>query len=477
MFKEEIMKRLLALSIVLLTVAGAAFAQFPDGIKFGGWGRADFVPVQGQYRIDADDKTDFDQAKSGLGSGWSPYSRAELRIVADFQTVGTRFWINSDNFSGNAWGIGDYADIWVKPLGNDLLKVDLGKFLDETLRGKVATDSNFALFAGVGKSGDPIFQRFNGYGGLIQSSPVKGLYIGVMAKPLGGLNGSNGVVASAANATWTPATPIMTAAATVPPGAPAGTVPGPAILQGNTSDATNIWKGVQAAIGYTIPNIGLARIQYVGNAGWDGKHPLWVLANTFVAPGYSPLIPVLQASRIEAAFQYTGVKGLNIDLGTKIYLPVKDTDAKFTYQNNNEINLGVNYTLNDLGILAAFYTGFGGGAKPDSGKTGKTENGFNFQAILEPSYFLSAIDATLGANINIHAVGPTLYEEKDQKDDTAQFAFGLWIRRAFARGSIKTGAAFVLPASQHGKTKLSAGYPLAGQGGYITVPVILEFAF
>jgi predicted S18 family serine protease len=68
-FKEETMKKLLALSLVLSLAAGAAFAQIPDGFKISAWGRAVFVPIQGAFK-DVDPAED--KALTGVGSGWGP---------------------------------------------------------------------------------------------------------------------------------------------------------------------------------------------------------------------------------------------------------------------------------------------------------------------------------------------------------------------------------------------------------------------
>jgi len=65
-------------------------------------------------------------------------------------------------------------------------------------------------------------------------------------------------------------------------------------------EAKHAFQRVQATVGYTIPNVGTARVQYRG-----------------VNPDVNDDTMLISTPRIEAAFAFTGVKGLVVDLGMK----------------------------------------------------------------------------------------------------------------------------------------------------------------
>jgi hypothetical protein len=87
-----------------------------------------------------------------------------------------------------------------------------------------------------------------------------------------------------------------------------------------------------------------------------------------------------------------------------------------------------------------------------------------------PSYYLSALDATVYLDLALKTATESRTLEKGDKNDGAQFGVGAFIGRSLGKGSIRTGVAFWLPPSVNGKTKNQTG-------GLITIPVIMEYAF
>jgi hypothetical protein len=433
------MKKLFALSIVLLLVAGAAFAQIPDGFKIGAWGRAVFIPIQGTF-------TDSDPAEnhawSGVGSGWGPARVGiDLNYVSDI--AGARLHLIGDGTTSG----GDNIDIWVKPFKNDILKIDVGKFRDGTLRGP-GTDGDFqGYIGGPGKDGDSVFNRFEPDGGaLFFSKPIPALSVFLQVDP-----------------GWSTFTKFT---------------------GGGQKDAADVWKKLQAGVGYELEGIGLARAQYVGgtNKVTPGTAAKFVFdPDTFTStstltptgtadvPGWKYVKasdPSVSFSRIEAAFKFTMVQGLTADLGAKIPLPV--TENKVTYSDNVQVNLAGNYTTGDFGITYGLYSGFGGSVKPDGVDASNLAATFN--AILTPSYYLAAIDAKVGGDLGLIIKGNSTTGSTDNKDGSSIFGFGGWVERGIGKGTIKVGAAYQLPENMNdGGTK--------GKTGVFTLPVILHIGY
>jgi hypothetical protein len=112
-----------------------------------------------------------------------------------------------------------------------------------------------------------------------------------------------------------------------------------------------VYENTQAAVSYAIPNIGLARVQYVG------AHP-------GINPDTAKLLPSaiagISAPNIQAAFAFTGVPNLTVDVGGKFFLPVEDpkpeaaflgpseTEIPGTFKAPIEVGLGVQYAAGNL---------------------------------------------------------------------------------------------------------------------------------
>jgi hypothetical protein len=248
------MKKLLIVLLALTVVGIFAVAEDAASVSVGAWGRGWFAPV-------ANNGTD---SYVFSGPGWGNYGNR----------VGVFFAGNSENM-GFYWNPGidgtkinsvcDEAKIWAAP--SKMFKIEIGKIHGDVLRGKYDDFGDILSVSGK----DDIFARFDiTQGMLIDITPVEGAYIGI------GLDTT-----------------------------------GADRLQ---KDAFN---AIQIAGGYTIANVGLARVQYIGNADTEAK------------------------GAIQAAFNYTGAAeaGLGLDVGVRYPL---NADAQ------TSVGIGVGYAKDAL---------------------------------------------------------------------------------------------------------------------------------
>ncbi|MDR0642101.1 MAG: hypothetical protein LBG07_06550 [Treponema sp.] len=407
-----------------------AFGQVPDGLSFGGWGRAVFVPVQGQFK-DGEDAV----FKSGVGAGWKPaYMGVNIRFSAADGRVGGGADLSHGEGGNKAVGIGDNVNIWAKPFGSDILLVKIGKYRHDYYRGP-GTDGNFQSYVGgPGKSGDAVFNRLGinspDGGALFESTPISGLSIFAEINP--GWD------------TW-----------------------------GEGIKAADAYKKIQAGLGYKIPNIGFARAQWVGNTmdgvifePTDNTKPYDPVTNPNIWKGNS--------ARIEAAFKLEAVEGLNLDIGIKIPIPVKEENSfgiDTIYQGNFQLALAGDFTAGDFGITYGLYGAFGGSTAIDVPNAKRAKLNPTFDLILIPSFKIAAIDAKVGVDLGFKVKGEstTVYSGTKNGDRETIFGFGGWIERNLGNGLIKTGLAYQLPAYKENG--------IQGQTGIFTWPIILEVSF
>jgi hypothetical protein len=411
--------------MVLLIVAGAAFAQIPDGFSVGGWGRADFVPFQGVFPDGGDAKY-----YTGTGSGWGDaytglsfkFNQADGRISGEMDLGAGSSQSNSAADWAGKPGIGDNLFIATKPFGTDILYLLVGKTRDGRFRGP-GTDGNFQGFiGGPGKDGDAVFNRFEPNGGaLFISQPVTGLSIYAQLDP------------------------------------GAGTITGTGAGLGDGVEANDVYKKIQTGFAYDISGIGLARAQYVGNTGkvtLSGGHYTWAPA------------------RIEAAFKLTAVPGLNLDFGLKLPLPAKGDVGTYeaTIQDNFQVAVAGSYTSGDFAVTYGLYGGFGGSLATDVPGSTRLDMNPTFNLILVPSFYVAAIDAKLGVDLGFKVVGEGDFIVASVGNESTTFGVGAWAERNLGKGSIKAGLAYQFPP-------YTGTNGTVNQTGVLSVPVILEISF
>jgi hypothetical protein len=455
------MKKFIALSIVLVVLVGVAFAQdAPAGVTVTGKFDAWLMPLQVITREveDGTDTKDVTLVGAGLGrDNTSRGPRGRLFLEGKTDKLGLKLQLQFYPMSpSEMFGIDDFAEVWVKPA--DWVKIDVGKFVDDTLRGKVGDGSWMDGVTVLMKDGDSIFSRFKSPSMNPSPSPVGALvgftfgdlYIGAMvpglklfkAEPNAGIYETFAVEGFTATEDDSPET------------------------------ADRIYQRIQAAVGYTIKDIGLVRAQFVGanpSAKIETDNRI-----TIVAP------------KIEVAFALTAVSGLTLDLGAKIPLPFKNTrfwnaedykwdktDDDTKYQAPFQISLGAVYGINAISIAARVDTKFAGNVNHDDWDD-PYKLPFELNAHLWPSYKLSF--ATIGLDVGIEYIGETTHEDGKVVNKTADFdglnggiriGFGAWIEKGMGNATIKGGLAY----------KVGTEVNSIKEDGVFSIPIVFEYSF
>jgi hypothetical protein len=287
------MKKLLAISIVLVLLGPAVFAEV--AVTAGVHGV--FVPIE----IEAIDNAD-DSITAGQIIGWGGERARIAQITFAGETedgkVGfkTQIDINESYANGvvvDANGnrvvtlqgdpisvnltqpvtLDDWAGVWIKPI--DQFRLTLGRFQQDDLRGGVGDHNGWALAAHGSIGGeDNIFSRFTGnIGALVDIYPVPGLGVHLLIPGLRTTSYASGSQAG--------------------------------------RKAYEIYERFQLAVSYELSGIGLARVQYLNSTAdhWNNR-------DDTNASG----------RRVEAAFKVTAIDGLTLDIGVKIPFRYKLTD-------------------------------------------------------------------------------------------------------------------------------------------------------
>ncbi|MDR0290292.1 MAG: hypothetical protein LBI06_05085 [Treponema sp.] len=464
------MKKIVIFSLILAMAAGAAFAQLANGISVNAWGRGAFSPLIVVGDEDLDGKTTDYTGGTYVGTGptWngngirSDAIRTDFRLHGNSEHVGFTITFTEDGiFRGD-----DGAQIWAKPFGTDMLKVTVGRFVNDTLRGKVGSvNAGLECFSlPDNNEEDAIFTRFGTTqyaqslsnlvvppwaggdftsGFMLSSAPIDGLFIGLLV-------GSQNPLAGDA------------------------------------------YRFMQIGAGYEIANIGHIRAQWIG--GWFGTYKGDDITKAkgenkyAVGPEDMPYTdgvePWFSASadpaRIEAAFALTSVDNLLLDIGGKFWLPLTDDDNKEKYSKGVDVSLGASYRMDAFNIAARVDAKSIGASfrSVASGADDKSALPMSIDVRLTPAYDFDA--ATIGLDFGLR-IGTASKDGKGDanKDGTTEVGFGLFVKKGFGNGHIKTGATFTLPYSTDGKNGKWDGDSNAMKGSQFVfmIPVVLEYAF
>jgi hypothetical protein len=430
------MKKLIAIAVVFVLAVGVAFAQVADGISISGWGRAVFSPLVfiDAPRVNGDTPTGAEsEIYAGSGITWGgPNPRVDFRVQGNSDYVGFGVHIQ-----GEAMAVGDFANIWAKPLGSDVLKITVGRLIEDTLRGKVddlnAGFGDFVLPGGIDAE-DVIFSRFGthgeakGNGGdwgsfLISSQPVEGLFLGLM-------------------------------------------VPGQLWNWGGPTSGTFVqqaYRYLQVGAGYNIDGIGHIRAQYIG--GWVGTtDPVSSYSQKYYEDD--------KRARIEAAFALTKVENLLVDLGVKFGLK-EAVKGDTTYNDGVTIGLGATYNSGDFGIGAhASINGINYYSRVYDDSNDKNLDSVVTIIRLVPTYNLGAVTLGLDAAFAF-GTAPKDYngdavQFNDRDASGYQFGVGAYVSKDLGSGNFKAGLSYTLPEYIAGK---------ANGSGIFRIPIILQYAF
>jgi len=442
------MKKVFAVLVLLVFATGAVFAQEEDGIKLGVWGHIGWTALEiqtwnyGDYdRKDFNDNRDTDNdLRSGLGAYWGNHHGRPVRLQFSGanEFVGFNLWLQTDN---NTVATGDFASIWAKPW--DFFKIELGRFNERRLRGRIGeTNTNsFVLnnhWTVANNDADIIFQGFEGRpGAMISLTPIDNLFVGLKVN--------------------------------VPSSAAAGGTSGFAWDIANL-EAKDVYGTFHGAVGFTLEDIGLARVGYLHKA-----------PSFMYGPG-GHSFDLDNFSRLEAAFALTAIDDLVIDFGLKIPFGYEREigGEKFKITDAAVISLGARFGAGDFGIEALVYTWFGGGMKYDD-KNYMT-NPFGLNLHLVPSFKITdTVTASLEIGMMLTGTSTLIVDGSDPRpsdhdESTFNIGFGAFLEKNLGKGYIKAGITFTsLEVDKDWKDAADKVVPQ--RSGVIRIPVIMGVSF
>ena len=444
------MKRMLTLVAVLAFMATGVFAQVD--INYGFWGRGVFTPIavsEGFSSVSA--------ATATWNNAQYPRIGFTLNAQHSARTIGiqiTSFW------ETGVPSIGENANLWVRPLAfmqngamHDLLEVRIGRWEINHLRGKIgAVEFGSWMVPDGVQDEDAFFTRF------ASNSAAH-----ILLRPLSWWDSPwNGLTFMAA----------------------VGSSPGGLRAYMNTWpwNASDVYAGGHYALGYQIPDVGLFRLQFIGNT-----RPVFMEDYPFEgqqgAYRMSQGLSMNQdADVLEAAFTFTGVRSLVVEAGIKMPLQFETSLPNYVYYRavyagNNPWQTGGLYGLNTVEIQYPTTLSLGGTFAKDGWDTllrvdasfGGSANDIGVREITEGMTIGVLGSASYGLTGNIR-VGLDLgynYKEIDvlthpdgrreqigkrtgdvETTERSDMGFAPWVQLGFSGGRIRTGIAVMLPSGE-----------------------------
>jgi hypothetical protein len=447
------MKRLIVFLALCAFAATGVSAEFIWNVG----GRGIFTPIA---------YSDGDSAVSSATYSSDSLPNLEFGLKASPEGGNLGVVITVDLFpDGAGVGLGGNANVWVRPFS--FLKLTIGKFEEVNLRGKIG-NIQFAswLLPNGGRGEDNIFTMFQAdLGAHLSLTPIKGLYIEAA------LGSSTGDERANRN------------------------------LIGN--DALDVYKAVHAGLGYRIPGIGFARVQFIGNSRTQLRYN--ETRNLVPKRLVEGLTKGRDADVIETAFLFDMVEDLTIDGGVKIPLKyTTDTKSEIypalypdppyesiekqetTVQFPYIIAIGALYKWKDLSVQARVDLSLGGQAMRKDIDT--ITYGFTIGAWVSPSYYIThSIKAGIDMGMEFHAPDrvESVWQRREWEITSSEhldFGIGPWGEMLFTGGSLRIGVTVMIPSSErytydpnkaqnYNFTKIFTGKPV------ISVPISLTFGF
>jgi hypothetical protein len=308
------------------------------------------------------------------------------------QNLGAQLQVRFRPTESNIFGIGDNLRAWWKPI--DMLQVDVGKYLETSIRSKVIPPPYYHFYLPAGND-NMIFQQTNGIGLLFRLTPLPQLYVSAAVKAdenLGLTNNTDGYIVNR---------PLV-----------------------GQEEARYMFERTQAAAAYTFGDIGQFRVQYFGrNASVrDDENGI---NNQIGKQALNSDIFGIQAHRVEAAFNLTMLPNLTLDIGGKIPLLLIDIrkptaiggepiEINGKFQEPYMLSLGAKYLFGNFSFNGLFSGKLGGWLQYEETSVnngGKWEIGPELQAIVWVNYRVIEnlqLEVDFGTILN----GDTFYDEK-----------------------------------------------------------------
>jgi hypothetical protein len=418
------------LVVMLLFIGFSAYAE----ISLSAWGRAVITPLAFSGE---------DSSVSAATNTWDERPRIGFSVVGDSESerigfIADLFW------GGGIPGVGDNAKVWVKPF--DFLKLTAGWFYEDNLRGTVGnTEFTSWLLPNSGKGADSIFTRFQATTGAhISVTPIDGLFVEAAI-------GSSAILGSDEQS---------------------------ARAFTNIVNLTmeDVYKAIHVGAGYKIPEIGFLRAQYIGNNRGKLKPNIFtgIEEGTILMRGLSMN---RDADVIEAAFQYSGLPGLNIDVGGKIPLeyttdtsvemypalgniaqqPDRSADKEIrTVQEAYSVAIGAEYKpsfFDSFSILVRADMSFGGWKEEPN--VYRIEFAPIVNMWINPAYQINSV-LKAGVDFGLEIKGKDQWQEpigrprelRTEGSDHTDLGIGAWVELTVGGGTVKTGILTMIPGSE-----------------------------
>jgi hypothetical protein len=327
------MKKFAAFAALCVAVTGAVFADLAvRGSAYAYWDTFQYVePADGSGPL----------MLTGIGRPGGSRVQANLDFTGQLENrmAGFRMQLSYEAGSTTMSATMPYGEnifLWVRPF--DWMRIDVGKIkADDLIKLPVWFTPVFDSFLlATGKDQD-IFSNFeaNNASVLLRLTPVRNLFIGAFLYNQAPLNQGENAIAKP--------------------------------LFGN-EEVKYAFQRIQAAASYAIPDVGTARFQYYGlNPDInDGTSISSGSSSTSIAR-----YDLIRAPRLEAAFAYTGIRDLTIDLGGKFVFRLEDPEipaarsghyatiptmagvetvtVRGIFQAPQQASLGARYELKNLG--------------------------------------------------------------------------------------------------------------------------------
>jgi hypothetical protein len=519
-------QKMTCLFILLLFACIPCWAQ----ITFGSWGRVVITPFS---FTSSEDTGENYSAVSAATSTWSdaPYISFSANGKALSENIGFNidFDFGYNILNGNYNIVGDNAKVWLYPLGlalpnqKDLIKLVAGRFNEDELRGAIgATEFGGWVLPNGSKDEDNIFTRFKATAGAYTAlkplvwldSPWNGLSLHMVF-------GSN-ALGAAGNLLRAPRN-LYNNEANQTNGDSFSYNDGWGDYDGDRrTSALDVFRAGQYALGYRIPDIGLARFQFIGSnnelyrmesVGSNTAHT----RNDIVRRLVAGIDRGNNGGMLEFAFMYDGYKGLRVDAGFKLPLEFETNldiqvipdiyVPRLGFTVNGHKNgrkgdtyavqvpmiaaLGASWTpgfLPDLNIMTRFDASFGGKIElKDAAPSDRIslESGTIFSAWLVPSYKLNNI-FTFGMDmgVDIHT-GDTVFLNGAERSEWTEVStyndFGLapWMDLQLGGGRVRIGVVIMFPGSFRDKADGNSGYvtPQFMGDPVISLPISVTYSF
>lgn len=433
------MKKIPAMFALCLLTAVTAFGE----LRWSAYGRGVFTP----FAYSDGDSSVSAATTTYSNHGGRPRVGFSLDGLNDGKTIGFTAVFNWD---GDTPYIGENANVWVQPF--DWVKLTVGKFEVDDFRGRIgaAEFSSWILPDGA-KDEDGVFMRFKANAGAhIKLEPLYRL-----DSPWNGL-----LIEAAAGSNF------------------GGDRAFRNIMGWSAGD---VYRAAQAGIGYRIPAIGFARVQFIGNNRQIYMENFQYDGNNIQERLVQGLSTNEDADIIEGAFLYDGIQNLKVEAGVRIPLPFTTDLASYVYYKGvydhdewlltGAINgrdtlevtpqmsaaLGAAYIWNDCNFLVRADFSWGGKYVHKGERTINIGAGLGLLASayyrvrsvyrfgLDIGYYHHSFDTEEDVNGNVENIG-----ERNKDIETSlrnDFGFAPWAAKELGGGIIKVGLAVMIPSS------------------------------